>query len=158
MKKLSAVLAMIGVCLSAHGVPTVELKEYAPLKPLHWCQDSEGKVKSQIEECGPGLTEVSSISTIDENGKVAHEKLGTTLDTPANPVTGVTSSPTPSPANERNSDKEVLRQGQKSWLKLLGFAFAFGLIAKLMQRSFLGWFFVGALVHIVLVAANVLSF
>jgi hypothetical protein len=47
---------------------------------LHYCQDSEGWVKAQNEECESDKTEVSSISTI-RNGKVIHAPLGATLGT-----------------------------------------------------------------------------
>jgi hypothetical protein len=51
-----------------------------------------------------------------------------------------------------------MKQAQMSWVKLLGFALIFGFIAKMIGRSFLRWFFVGIILHILLVAMNVFSF
>lgn len=89
--------SLLGTSLSAQAIPTIELKEQPPLKSLHNCQDSEGKVKSKIEECGLDETEVSSITTI-RNGKVIHAPLGETLDTwnpDAKPGTSVAAPSTP---------------------------------------------------------------
>ena len=160
LKKPFAILAVIGAGLSAHAVPNLELQETPPLKPLHSCQDSQGQVKEQIEDCGPGQTEVSSITSMGADGKAVRAKLGTTLETPATPaepVAQATPSASAASTNDAISDKATLRRGQKSVLKLLAFALAFGLIAKLMQRSFWRWALVGALVSVGLVAANVMS-
>ncbi|MDR0776838.1 MAG: hypothetical protein LBE81_09405 [Azonexus sp.] len=73
-------LGLLGITLSAQAVPNLELKELPPLKSLHYCQDSEGMVKAQNEECEFDKTEVSSIFTI-RNGKKIHAPLGATLDT-----------------------------------------------------------------------------
>jgi hypothetical protein len=89
--------SLLGTTLSVQALPTLELKEYPPLKPLHYCQDSEGKVKAQNEECGPGKTEVSSITTL-RDGKIIHAPLGETLDTwnpDAKPGTSATRPDTP---------------------------------------------------------------
>jgi hypothetical protein len=72
--------SLLGTTLSAQAIPEIELREQPPLKSLHYCQDAEGNVKAQNEECGPGKSEVSSIYTV-RNGRVVHAPLGETLET-----------------------------------------------------------------------------
>ena len=54
--------------------------------------------------------------------------------------------------------KQLLREGQMAWLKLLGLALVFGIVAKILGRSFWRWFVIGAVTWIVLVALDVVSF
>lgn len=161
MKKFSSIVVLVGFALSAHAVQTVELQEHPALKPLHWCKDAEGKVKYQNGECEPGATEVSSVATINADGTRTHEKLGTTLETPdrqSAPRNATPSVPTPvETAKPANNGDDVMRQWRKSVLRLLGFAFFFGIIAKFTGRSFFRWFFVGIAMHFLLVALNVFS-
>ncbi len=83
---------------------------------------------------------------------------------PAAQANGNSLAPTATPApvvaaaTPAVSDKEILKQARKSWMKLLGFALIVAVIAKVIGRSFWRWFFVGIILHIVLVAMNLLSF
>ncbi len=165
LKKPFAILALLGACVAAHAVPTLELQETPPLKPLHYCKDSTGAVHDQIEDCGPAMTEVSSISTQDASGKAVFQKLGTTMNTAAapapvptaTPAAAEASSPSMAASSERASDKDVMRHGRKSLLKFLAFVVVFGVGAKLTGRSFLRWAFVGAVLNFVLVGLNLIS-
>ena len=158
-----ATLAFIALSAQA-GVPTVELKEYPPLKPLHWCRNADGKVAAQNDDCGPGMVEVSSIATQDASGKTTYAPLGTTLaaPTPLAPPARAATPAAPDAASaaaaKRDADKQVLRRGQKSLLKLLAFGLLFGLVAKLFGRSFFRWFFAGIAVDFALVAANLIAY
>jgi len=60
---LFGVLFSLFMSMQSAQADQIELKEYPPLKPLHYCQDSAGVVTSQIDECEFGKTEVSSITT-----------------------------------------------------------------------------------------------
>jgi hypothetical protein len=71
-------LSLLGTTSLSAQVHKLELQQLPPLKPLHYCQDSEGQVKEQIEECEPGKTEVSSIVVICHDGRRIHAPLGTT--------------------------------------------------------------------------------
>ena len=77
---LGLLLIFVVSAQSAQAIQTLEQKELPQLKSLHYCQDSEGVVKAQNEECESGKTEVSSITKI-RNGKVIHAPLGETLAT-----------------------------------------------------------------------------
>jgi hypothetical protein len=121
-----------------------------PLKLLRWCRNLDRKVRQQVEACGPGYTEVHDISAVDPNAKVAFDRVSKAYDAAANPVSSAT--------NGRPSNEEILRSGRMSVLKLLGFAFVFGLVAKLMQRSFLFWFFIGAITEMILVGADLMPY
>lgn len=59
-------------------------------------------------------------------------------------------------ANARKD--ELMKHAGTSLFKLLGFAFVVAAIAKMTGRSFIFWFFLGAILRTGLVAANVLSF
>jgi hypothetical protein len=61
------------------------------------------------------------------------------------------SGPAPTPAKT-----DILKQGQHSLLRLLGFGLVAGLLAKWRERSFLLWFFFGCILSVVLVALNLL--
>lgn len=159
-----ATLALLGTCLASQAVPTLELKETPPLKPLHYCKDSDGRVRDQIDDCGPGTTEVSSVFTPGANGKPEFQKLGTTLESapaaaaaPATPSARETASAIPASANAQAGADDVMRQGRKSLFKFLAFVLVFGIAAKLTGRSFLRWAIVGAVVNFVLVGANLIS-
>ncbi|MCK9688064.1 hypothetical protein [Scleromatobacter humisilvae] len=148
MKKLSATLALVSACLSSHAIA-----DNAALVPLRWCKNVHGQLRQQVETCGPNATEVTDISAVDPNAKVAFDRVAKAYEAQARPIGAAASA-----ASEHPSDKEILRKGWISIFKMLGFAFVVGLVGKLMQRSFLFWFFLGVIAHIVLVAAAVISF
>ena len=148
MKKFSAILALIGACLSAHAVA-----DDAPLRPLRWCRNVDGRLRQQVEACGPNATEVTDISAVDPNAKIAFDKVTKAYDAAARPVNAAAVAA----SAQRADDKEILRKGWMSILKMLGFALVVGLVGKMTGRSFVFWFFIGAIVHMVLVAAAVLS-
>jgi hypothetical protein len=72
MKKIVAILAFMSFSVAAVAVQDVELKETPPLKPLNWCKGEDGVSHEQIEECGPGQTVGTSMST---NEPVAAEPI-----------------------------------------------------------------------------------
>ena len=157
MKTFAAILVFMCMTASAQ-VAHIELKETPPLTPLNWCKHADGITRSQIEPCGPGTTVGSSINTNQPNEGAA---MG---NAPAAQANGNSLAPTATPApvvaaaTPAVSDKEILKQARKSWMKLLGFALIVAVIAKVIGRSFWRWFFVGIILHIVLVAMNLLSF
>jgi hypothetical protein len=147
---------MVCVALSAQAVPTLELKELPPLKPLNWCKHADGHVRGQIEPCGPDTPAASSEDTVRD--ALAGAAAGSAVDplgtaSPKSPAASASES-----AQKAESDKLLMKGARKSLLKLLGFALVFGVIARLIGRSFVRWFLVGIVLHIVLVAMNVLSF
>jgi uncharacterized membrane protein YphA (DoxX/SURF4 family) len=52
------------------NIPTLEVKEYPPLQPLHYCKGQDGISHGQREPCEPDQTEVSSIVTVSPSGKL----------------------------------------------------------------------------------------
>jgi hypothetical protein len=157
MTRISAVLALVCIAVSAQAVQTVELKDYPELKPLNWCKHADGVTRGHIEPCGPDTTVGTSISTaqIGQKKEATDASSELNANTAAQDATPALSTATEEPAA---SDKGMLKQGRQSWLKLLGFALVVGIVAKLLGRSFLRWFSVGIIAHITLVSLNVLSF
>lgn len=153
MKRIVAVLALLSAFESANAAQEVFLKDVPPLQPLHNCKHSDGTFAMQTDPCGAGTTEYSSIMQRNADGTGTYLPLGATMND--TPNTASTPAPAAKPAV---SEKEIMEKGRKSWLKLLGFAFIFGIVAKLIGRSFWRWFFVGIVLHIILVALNLLSF
>jgi hypothetical protein len=70
MKIIGAVLAFVCLNVSAQ-VQQIELQTPPPLKPLNWCTHADGVTRGQTEECGPGTTVGSSISTAQPAPKEA---------------------------------------------------------------------------------------
>jgi hypothetical protein len=141
--------SLLGTTLSAQAIPTLELKEWPPLKPLHYCQDSEGRVKAQNGECEPGKTEVSSITTI-RNGKVIHAPLGKTFDTlspdakPGGSASPNTPATTPDalvqPPNSTSRQEEIKMKAMAFFIAIfgvvitfVGFGFAGGIKSKVIS-------------------------
>lgn len=67
--------------------------------------------------------------------------------------------PIPVPAIEAANARrdEFMKHWHKSLSKLLGVAFVVAMVGKMAGRSFVFWFFLGTILHMGLVAANVLS-
>ena len=162
MKRLRALALLAFISSLAHAVPTLELKDTPPLKPLHYCKDANGQVTTQSDDCPLGTTEVSSIMTPGPDGKNHYAPLGTTMDsTPppapqAAPVASVAQEATAS-ATPAASDQDVMRKGRKSLLKALAFGLAGAVAMRLRGRSMIIGFILGVVVEIVLVAAAVIS-
>jgi hypothetical protein len=168
MKTFCFIVALICIPLTAQAIPELELKEQPPIEPLHYCKDSEGKVKAYREECEFGTTEVSSIRKFNADGSSTHLELGATMDGAASNGSEKTSGtanrtdinaiPTEDASTETteptNNGEGAMKKGRM--FRMLGIAIAFGVIAKLIGRSFLLWFFLGAGVDFLLVVLNVL--
>ena len=76
---------------------------------------------------------------------------------PVEAQSAATAEPQAVPEAPRKTDKEILHDGNMSILKLLGFGLVFGVVAKLLKRSFWGWFVFGVVLRFLLVAANLMS-
>ena len=153
MKRTVAVLAVLFAFESTYAVQELVLKDVPPLQPLHNCKHSDGHFAMQTDPCGSDSTEFSSIMQRNPDGTGTYLPLGATMNDTPN-----TANTPDQVAKPEVSGKEVMEKGQESWLKLLGFAFIFGIVAKLIGRSFWRWFFVGIVLHIILVSLNILSF
>jgi hypothetical protein len=131
----------------------------------YWCEHSNGSVFAQREPCEPGKEVRRGRFVPGGNGLIESEPVaGVVAETDIpnrKPIaeTPLNTAPATSLAvTAEKTDKDVLREGQISLLKLLGFALAFGLIAKVLGRSFWGGFVGGAVLRIVLVSLNLMKF
>lgn len=159
MKRTVAVLALLFAFESSYAIQELTLTDLPPLQPPHNCKHSDGHFAMQKDPCGSDSTEFSSIMQRNPDGTGTYLPLGATMNDTPNTANLPNTANTPNPvAKSEVSDKDVMETGQKSWLKLLGFAFIFGIVAKLISRSFWRWFFVGIVLHIILVSLNILSF
>lgn len=130
----------------------------------YWCK---GSPSAQLEPCAPGMEERSA--PLNENGTFAGKPVegSIVIDKPTAPAPSSTE-PVYAPADpaadadkendKKKRDKETLKEGQASILKLLGFGLVFGLVAKVLGRSFWRWFVLGALLRIVLVSLNLMKY
>jgi hypothetical protein len=160
MKRIGAILAMLGFVLQAHAVQDIKLTETPPLQPLRWCKHSDGQVIPQSEACGSDTTEVSSISQRQPDGHVEFQPLDK-KDAPAADQSAASNSTAQPAAAEQMSPeekKQVMKDFRMRMLKWLGFALVVAVIAKLLKRSFFLWFILGFILRMVLVAANVIAF
>ncbi|MFZ6755855.1 hypothetical protein ACO0K9_01440 [Undibacterium sp. Ji50W] len=152
MKVIAAILFFICLNASAQGVPTLELKETPPLKPLNWCKGADGKSNPQREPCAPG-TEGTSVNTIEYEKPNSGQAPVAVV--PAE-VAAAQNTPASAPAIDTQGVSK--KDFWKHIGKLLGFALVIGLIGKFLKKSFFFWFILGLVLRVVLVALNVLSF
>jgi hypothetical protein len=101
---------------------------------LYWCKQSNGNQHAQKEPCAPG-TEVRPVAA-DHGVKATR------------PVEEAQPAVQPPPVQE----------GYKPLLKILAWGLVFGVLAKLVRRSFFLGFFFGIILRIVLVAADLINF
>ncbi len=168
MNRLVAILALISACMPALAVQEVFLKDVPPLQELHNCKHSDGKFMMQVEPCGPDTTEYSSLLQMNSDGKGTYLPLGSTMDGPpvapaTQAATGVATKPIPGSVGNAaelspEAQKKEMADFRKRMAKWLGFALIFGIVAKLIGRSFFLWFAFGFVLRMVLVALNVIAF
>ena len=120
---------------------------------IYWCKHDNGAEYGQKDPCPPGM-EVRHSAAV--NG--VSEGL---------PVESATPSPSEAPSSAPQvtavapaaaDDKDTLKQAQVAWLRYLGWALVFGIVAKLFKKSFFLGFFLGFILRIVLVAADLVKF
>lgn len=152
MRKIAAVLALLGFMAQAHAVQEVKATQEAPLQPLHWCRHADGQTLAQRDECSSDQTEMSSVMVRKPGGDLEYVPLAQASAPEALPDS--------SAAKAENADesKQVMKDFRTRILKWLGFALAVAVVAKLLKRSFFLWFILGFVLRAVLVAANVMAF
>ncbi len=159
MKRLSAILAMLCVSVSAYAVQEVTLKDTPPLEPIHYCKHADGNVLPQNGKCDSGDTDVGDAKAElqpDGHTVIYHEapKEAPPIETnrPTIPASG------PSAEQDAASKGAIMHDARIRIAKWLGFAAVIGVLAKLLNRSFFLWFILGFVLRMVLVAANVMAF
>jgi len=144
-KVLSSLSPALGSCLFVAflclGAGTVRAQDR-----LYWCKHDNGAEYAQKDPC-PSGTEVRSSAAV--NGVSEGQEVQSAAPAPA----------VEAPKAAPPVDKETtLKQGQMAWLRYLGWAVAFGIIAKLFKKSFFLGFFLGFILRIILVAADLVEF
>ncbi|MFZ6873307.1 hypothetical protein ACO0LF_14730 [Undibacterium sp. Di27W] len=128
-----------------------------PGDKAYYCKHSDGSQFWQSTTCDPGMEletgRVNEKGLIDSDA-VAKPQINIPLPTPAEPAVEKN---TAASTADVGSDKDVLKQANKSLLKLFGFGLFFGIIAKLTGRSFILWTLIGLFTRFMLVALNLLS-
>jgi hypothetical protein len=132
--------------------------------PAYYCEGATGSHWSLVPCSEIGATEIGRSYVQNSAGMIAplpNKETGADSQPAAVPgkVIGDAFEPVirASEAQVAKENADASKQWRKSMLRWLGFAFAFAIIAKLTGRSFIRWFIVGAGVHFLLVAMNVLS-
>lgn len=163
MKKIGAMLVILGFALQAHAIQEVKLTDPPPLQPVHWCKHADGSTTYQNEACGADTTEVSGISQRQPDGHAEFQPLDKKDAAPAaNPASAdgaaaqasASASDKPSP----EESKKLMKDARTRFIKWIGFALVIAVIAKLLKRSFFLWLILGFILRMVLVAANVMAF
>ena len=138
MKKLlGLILTLMCVAVPAFADQEPTSKDMLPLQRLHYCKHADGQIYTQREECGKDALEV--IMEVEKK---------------LNPnVTAI-------PLSDQQVT-EIHSSRSEMWMRLLkwlGFALVFGIVAKVLNRSFFLWAFLGLIVRAVLVALHVFAF
>lgn len=143
VKKLATLLALACLPLVAHAIPELTLQEIPPLERIKYCKGSDGQTRGQNGgECPAGTEDVTKPDPFARKEAPAQA--------PAEPAV----SSTPPKISQQKQD-ELQKKANSITLKWLVVAFVFGIIGKLMKKSFVLWFILGAIFHIILVAANI---
>ena len=144
---IAAVVCLLGILLDAESARSQDT--------IYWCKHDNGEY-GQKDPCPPGTEICSSKAT---NG--LSEGLPVQSAAPSPPVDAPKSPPemaSPEVASPTADNKDTLKQGQLAWLRYLGWALTFGVIAKLFKKSFFLGFFLGFILRIVLVSADLVKF
>lgn len=131
-------------------------------KTAYYC-DRSGSIGWQVEPCGEGQ-QLLRTGRVRDDGTIEEDNPPAAIDVrpeaePAAPAQAAPAEPVGAEAAP-SSQTESHRFGyiKHPWAWLLGFALAFGLIAKMLGKSFIRWAIVGALTEFVLVGLDLLPF
>lgn len=153
---LFGVLFSLLMSMQSAQAQDLELKSYPPLKPLHFCQDSTGEVKEQIDECEFGKTEVSSITTARDPAPVGETPAAGNPDAKA--TTPAVSVPNTAASTPNTVPQSTGSNSPQLLLSFLAFSLIVSVICAKRGRSGILTFLVsvlgGALLDSVIVAAG----
>ena len=123
---------------------------------IYWCKHDNGAVYGQKDPCAPGMEVRSSKATngLSEGQAVQSATPNPPVEAPKSAAEVAAAEPPATTAD----NQATLKRGQQAWLRYLGWALVFGVIAKLFKKSFLLGFFLGFVLRIVLVAADLVKF
>lgn len=155
-----------GVCLVIAVVCTTAEAQQPPPHPdagktAYYC-DRNGSMGWQVEPCS-GNHRMLRTGRVRDNGTIQDDSPPPVIDlrpeaernpsqapVQATPSQPVRSQAAPSPQAETHRFGYI----KQPWAWLLGFALAFGLVGKMLGRSFTRWAIVGALTEFVLVGLD----
>jgi hypothetical protein len=133
-------------------------------KTVYVCDTGSLQVNS-IEPCAPGKLVGAREAIVYPSGIIeaipeaqASAPAAGTAETGASDKPDIAKLETVYVLEAAPSTKEpVLKNGQKSLIKFLAFGLVFGILAKLLRRSFFGGFFIGLIAEVVLVALKLIQ-
>jgi hypothetical protein len=158
------------LCLAVAVVSPVAEAQQSPPHPhagktAYYC-DRSGSIGWQVEPCGPGQ-QLLRTGRVRDNGTIEDNNPSPVIDvrpeaqrTPsAAPAQAAPAQPARAQAAP-STQVETHRFGyiKHPWAWLLGFALVFGLVGKMLGRSFNRWAIVGALTEFILVGLDLLPF
>ena len=144
---IAAVVCLLGMFFGAESAPAQDT--------IYWCKHDNGAVYGQKDPCAPGMEVRTSKATNGlSEGQEVQSAAPTAVEAPKSAPEVVAAEPAATTAD----NKDALKQGQLAWLRYLGWALVFGVIAKLFKKSFFLGFFLGFILRIVLVSADLVKF
>ena len=160
MKRIAAILMMLGFALQVHAQQEVKLVDTPPLEPLRNCRHSDGTYVAQNAPCSADTTEVGLLRERKPDGSEDYMSLEKQKALVAGQPGENHPEGKPEPAVKISPEesKEIMKDFRVHMMKFLGFALVVAVIAKLLKRSFVLWFILGFVLRMVLVAANVIAF
>lgn len=161
---MNHVLSVLLTLLALGAALPCAAEEGGTRRTVYVCDTGSLQVNS-IEPCAPGKQVSSREAIVYPSGIIepipeaqSSAPAAGTTETGASDKPAIAKLETPPVSESAPSTKEtVLKNGQKSLFKFLAFGLVFGILAKLLRRSFFGWFCIGLIAEVVLVALNLIQ-